>query len=66
MPNTNNGRRSEDHLRADISSLLTARNNEEVEGVGDTDQFGALFEVLQYIAVIVFTLFDGELLSLQS
>ena len=58
LSNTNNGRSSEAHLRADLSWLLHTRNNEELDEVGDTDQIGALFEVLQYIAVIIFTLFD--------
>ena len=58
LSNTNNGRSSEAHLRADLSWLLHTRNNEEVDEVGNTDQIGGLFELLQYIAVIIFTLFD--------
>jgi len=43
----NTGWRCEAQLLGDISWLLRDRSNEEVQEVGDTDQIGALFEVLQ-------------------
>ena len=44
LRSTNTGPSSEAHLRADISWLLRTPDR-------DTDQIGALFEVLQYIVV---------------
>ena len=52
----NAGWSCETQLRGDITWLLHMRDNVEVDEVGDTDQIGALFEVLQYIAVIILPL----------